>query len=62
MGKRNLVTTAAPVGRENSVVDQTGKTFLQDHVEELIAEDFLTVPTVTLRVLYEFLVLAHERR
>jgi hypothetical protein len=62
MGKRNLVTIAAPVGRENSVVDQTGKTFLQDHVEELIAEDFLTVPTATLRVLYEFLVLAHERR
>ena len=62
MGKRNLVTTAAPVGSEISVVDQTWKTFLQDHVKELVAVDFLTVPTVTLRVLYEFLVLAHERR
>ena len=42
--------------------DQTWKAFLQNHVKELVAVDFLTVPTATFRVLYVFLVLAHERR
>ncbi|HXR46793.1 MAG TPA: hypothetical protein VN784_05075 [Candidatus Limnocylindrales bacterium] len=42
--------------------DQTWKTFLQNHAKELVAIDFFTVPTATFRVLYIFLVLAHERR
>jgi putative transposase len=42
--------------------DQTWKAFLQNHVKELLAVDFFTVPTATFRVLYVFLVLAHERR
>jgi putative transposase len=42
--------------------DQTWKIFLQNHVKELVAVDFLTVPTATFGVLYVFLVLAHERR
>ncbi len=41
--------------------DQTWKTFLQNHVKELVAVDFFTVPTATFRVLYVFLILAHER-
>jgi transposase InsO family protein len=41
---------------------QTWKTFLHNHVKELVAIDFFTVPTATFRVLYVFLVLAHERR
>ena len=41
---------------------QTWKTFLHNHAKELVAIDFFTVPTATLRVLYVFLVLAHERR
>lgn len=42
--------------------DQTWKTFLQNHAKELVAIDFFTVPTATFRVLYVFMVLAHERR
>jgi transposase InsO family protein len=41
---------------------QTWKTFLHNHTKELVAVDFFTVPTATFRVLYVFLVLAHERR
>jgi putative transposase len=42
--------------------DQTWRTFLQNHAKDLIAVDFFVVPTATFRVLYVFLVLAHERR
>jgi transposase InsO family protein len=42
--------------------DQTWKTFLQNHVKELVAVDFLTAPTATFRVLFVFLILAHGRR
>jgi len=42
--------------------DQTWRTFLQNHTQALIAVDFFAVPTATFRVLYVFLVLAHERR
>src|ERR1035441_6440790 len=42
--------------------DQTWKSFLQNHAQALIAVDFFAVPTATFRVLYVFLVLAHERR
>ena len=40
----------------------TWKTFLKNHVGELVAVDFFTVPTATFRVLYVFVVLAVERR
>jgi hypothetical protein len=36
--------------------------FLQNHREVIAAMDFFTVPRVTLRVLYCFLVIEHERR
>ena len=41
---------------------QTWKTFLTNHVGQLVSIDFFTVPTVQLRVLFVFVVLAHERR
>jgi hypothetical protein len=41
---------------------QPWKSFLHNHAQELVAIDFFTVPTLTFRVLYVFLVLAHERR
>jgi putative transposase len=40
----------------------TWKAFLHHHVKDLIACDFFTVPTVTFRVLFVFVILAHERR
>ena len=37
-------------------------TFLRNHMKSVVAVDFCTVPTVTLRVLDVFIVLHHERR
>jgi len=41
---------------------QTWRTFLTNHVKDLVSVDFFTVPTVTFRVLFVFIVLAHHRR
>ena len=41
---------------------QTWRTFLDNHVSDIAACDFFTVPTVTFRVLYVFIVLRHDRR
>jgi putative transposase len=46
-------------GKEPS---QTWNTFLTNHVGQLVSIDFFTVPTLQLRVLFVFVVLAHERR
>jgi putative transposase len=40
---------------------QTWRTFLANHVRDLVAVDFFTVPTAQLRVLFVFVVLAHHR-
>ncbi len=40
----------------------TWRTFLDNHVRDIVAVDFFTVPTAILRILYAFLVLRHERR
>jgi len=41
---------------------QTCRTFLDNHVSQLVSVDFFTVPTIRFQVLYVFLVLAHDRR
>jgi putative transposase len=41
---------------------QTWRTFLENHVGSLVAVDFLTVPTITCRLLFVLVVLAHDRR
>jgi transposase InsO family protein len=41
---------------------QSWRTFLQNHPPDIIAIDFFTVPTATLRILVVFLVLGHHRR
>jgi transposase InsO family protein len=41
---------------------QTWRTFLTNHVQDLVSIDFFTVPTARLRVLFVFVVLAHHRR
>ena len=40
----------------------TWKTFLRNHVRDLAAMDFFVVPTVTFKVLFVLVILAHERR
>jgi len=41
---------------------QTWRTFLTNHLRDLVALDFFTVPTLRLRVLFILVVLAHHRR
>ncbi len=41
---------------------QTWRTFLDNHLQQLVSIDFFTVPTLRFQVLYVFLVLAHDRR
>jgi len=41
---------------------QTWRTFLANHVRDVVSIDFFTVPTARLRVLFVLIVLAHHRR
>src|SRR5215831_8826451 len=41
---------------------QTWMTFVRNHVGQMVSIDFFTVPTLQFRVLYVFVVLAHDRR
>ncbi|MBI4574665.1 MAG: transposase [Planctomycetes bacterium] len=41
---------------------QTWRAFLENHVQDLVAMDFFTVPTATFRVLFVLVILAHDRR
>src|SRR5882724_3225562 len=38
------------------------RAFLNNHVEDLVSCDFFTVPTVTFKVLFVFVILVHDRR
>jgi transposase InsO family protein len=40
----------------------TWQTFLKNHMEDVVALDFFVVPTVTRKVLFVLLILAHHRR
>ena len=55
-------TVAKYMVRQRKPPSQTWRTFLHNHVKDLISLDFFVVPTATFRVLFVFLVLAHERR
>ena len=48
--------------RHRAPPSQTWRTFLENHLRSLVSVDFLTVPTVTFKVLFVFVVLAHHRR
>jgi len=41
---------------------QTWKTFIKNHMIEMVAVDFLVVPTIRFRMLYVFVVLSHVNR
>src|SRR6266487_6394510 len=48
--------------RERRRPSPSWRAFLDNHVKDLVAIDFFTVPTATFGVLFGFLVLAHDRR
>src|SRR5438445_634933 len=55
-----MITLLLPTRR--SPPSQTWRTFLTNHVRAIVSVDFFTVPTARLRVLFVFMVLAHDRR
>ncbi len=55
-------TVAKYMGRHRKLPSQTWRIFLKNHMEDLVAADFFVVPTVTFRVLFVFVILAHNRR
>lgn len=55
-------TVSKYMPRQQKPPSQTWRTFLANHAHQIVACDFFTVPTVTFRVLYVFLVLRHDRR
>jgi putative transposase len=55
-------TVAKYMIRHPKPPSQTWRTFLINHSKQLTSIDFFTVPTISFRILYVFLVLSHERR
>jgi putative transposase len=50
------------LGRRSTPPSQTWRTFLDNHIQTLVSVDFFVVPTVLFKVLFVFVVLAHDRR
>jgi putative transposase len=55
-------TVAKYMIRHPKPPSQTWRTFLKNHSKQLASIDFFTVPTISFRILYVFVVLSHERR
>ena len=55
-------TVSRLVRRPRRPPSQTWRTFLTNHVSTLGSMDFFTVPTVTGRILFVFIVILHHRR
>jgi len=55
-------TVAKYMVRRQKPPSQTWRTFLDNHVRNMVSVDFFTVLTVRFQILYVFLVLAHDRR
>jgi len=55
-------TVAKYMVRQRKPPSQSWRTFLNNHVGDLVSVDFFTVPTVSFRVLFVLVVLAHHRR
>ncbi len=55
-------TVAKYMVRHRKPPSQSWRTFLDNHVRNMVSVDFFTVPTVRFQILYVFLVLAHDRR
>jgi len=55
-------TVARLMPKRKKPPSQTWRTFLDNHLKDLVSIDFLVVPTATFRVLFVLIVLAHHRR
>jgi hypothetical protein len=55
-------TVAKYMPRRDTPPSQPWRTFLANHVGQIMAADFFVVPTVTYRLLFVLVILAHDRR
>jgi hypothetical protein len=55
-------TVKKHMGRQRRPPSQTWRTFLTNHLGQIVAADFFVVPTATCRILFVLVLLAHERR
>jgi hypothetical protein len=55
-------TVAKYLPRRRRPPSQTWRAFLDNHLEDLVAIDFFTVPSATFKILFVFVVLSHNRR
>src|SRR3977135_1549579 len=55
-------TVAKYLARAVRPPSQPLRTFLANHVQQIVAADFFVVPTATYRLLFVLVILAHDRR
>ena len=55
-------TVAKYMVRPRRLSSQTWRTFLRNHLGQIVAADFFVVPTVTYRLVFVLVLLAHDRR
>ena len=55
-------TVAKYMRQRRQPPSQTWRTFLRNHVGQIVAADFFVVPTATYRLLFVLVLLAHDRR
>jgi putative transposase len=55
-------TVAKYMRRQRQPPSQTWRTFMDNHIGQIVAADFFVVPTATYRLLFVLVFLAHDRR
>jgi transposase InsO family protein len=55
-------TVAKYMVRHRKPPSQTWRSFLNNHVKDLVAVDFFVVPTITFQLLFALVILSHDRR
>ena len=55
-------TVAKYMVRHRKPPSQNWRTFLENHMQNLVSADFFVVPTITFRLLFVFVILSHDRR
>jgi hypothetical protein len=55
-------TVAEYMIRPRKPPSRTWRTFLENHMKNLVAADFFVVPTLSFKLLFVFVPLAHDRR
>jgi transposase InsO family protein len=55
-------TVSGLMPKRNHRPPQTWKTFLKNHMHNTVSIDFLTVPTITFKILFVMIILSHDRR